>query len=137
MEDKNLELDMGEEVSVERLKEPGVLRRCLVMSSKAKFLVQSTDIVVSRRTTLQNFMDDNELSQKQTADIIGVSESTMSRYMTGKTTIPASCFSRLGITVSSTVMQKQEKRDRLAEVLEALTKNVKELKNIIRDEGEE
>jgi predicted transcriptional regulator len=96
-----------------------------------KFLVQDIDRSVPKRMTLKSFMDGADISQKQLAVMLDVSESTVSRYMTGRVPIPDSHFIKLGIPVDKTIMQRRRQQDKLITVSETLKSKVKELDNII------
>ena len=123
-------------ITVESNTRPGIIQKYLVedvLSERQVKLIYQDEFQITpySLTQLIQYMHENQLTQQILAELLDVSKSSVSRYLTGKREIPEWVFKRLGIHPMSTITQNDEQNEQLLQqivnIQEQLDKIIKTL----------
>lgn len=122
-------------ITVESESDPGVLKKYLVMdvsdSGYVKLAYQDDVCVRLGRQHLVDYMSKNNFGPKILATILGVSRTTVYRYISGERSIPQDVFDQLGIQPPMTYLQSAATMSSVHEGLLALRDQVIKILSVL------
>ena len=131
-------LKVGSFVSIECEDEPGTFTRALVKVANSegylKLIYQDRYHAGLSARELREYMCDNGLNQIMLADALGISRTTVNRYLTGKRKIPSKVFCKLGIVYGGSQLQTQSHMEKLTQAVSAFESALKQLQQLTKEQ---